>query len=86
MLAIVFMYQIWCIIKLNYPVILIMKKPESNQSDREKDVANTLATLRIENLRPSDSLALGLQDYIEGKKTTADLLEEVKAKYVALRR
>ena len=64
----------------------IMKKPESNQSDREKDVANTLATLRIENLRPSDSLALGLQDYIDGKKTTTDLLEEVKAKYVALRR
>ena len=80
------MYQIWCIIKLIYPVILIMKKPESNQSDREKDVANTLATLRIENLRPSDSLALGLQDYIYGKKTTTDLLEEVKAKYVALRR
>ena len=86
MLAIVFMYQIWCIIKMIYPVILIMKKPESNQSDREKDVANTLATLRIENLRPSDSLALGLQDYIDGEKTTTDLLEEVKAKYVALRR
>jgi hypothetical protein len=86
MLAIVFMYQIWCIIKMIYLVILIMKKPESNQSDREKDVANTLATLRIENLRPSDSLALGLQDYIDGKKTTTDLLEEVKAKYVALRR
>jgi hypothetical protein len=31
-------------------------------------------------------LKLGLQDYIEGKKTTEDLLTEVKAKYVSLRR
>ena len=38
-----------------------------NQTAREKDVANTLTSLRIENLSPSDSLKLGLQDYIEGK-------------------
>ena len=63
-----------------------MAKPYSNQTTREKDVANTLASLRIENLSPSDSLTLGLQDYIEGKKTTEALLTEVKAKYVALRR
>lgn len=63
-----------------------MAKPASDQTTREKDVANTLASLRIENLSPSDSLKLGLQEYIEGKKTTEDLLSEVKAKYVALRR
>jgi len=63
-----------------------MAKPLSDQSSREKDVANTLASLRIENLSPSDSLKLGLQDYIEGKKSTEDLLTEVKAKYVAVRR
>jgi hypothetical protein len=63
-----------------------MTKPSSNQFTRKKDVSNTLATLRIENLSPSDSLKLGLQDYIDGKKTTTDLLNEVKAKYVALRR
>jgi hypothetical protein len=63
-----------------------MAKPVSDQTAREKDVANTLASLRIENLSPSDSLKLGLQEYIEGKKTTEDLLSEVKAKYVALRR
>ncbi|CAM8641968.1 VbhA_like domain containing protein [Oxalobacteraceae bacterium] len=63
-----------------------MTNPNSSQSTREKDVSNTLATLRIENLSPSDSLKLGLQDYIDGKKTTTDLLNEVKAKYVALRR
>jgi hypothetical protein len=63
-----------------------MAKPLSDQSSREKDVANTIASLRIENLSPSDSLKLGLQDYIEGKKSTEDLLTEVKAKYVAVRR
>jgi len=63
-----------------------MAKPLSDQSSREKDVANTLASLRIENLIPSDSLKLGLQDYIEGKKSTEDLLTEVKPKYVAVRR
>ena len=63
-----------------------MAKPASDQTAREKDVANTLASLRIENLSPSDSLKLGLQEYIEGKKTTEDLLSEVKVKYVALRR
>jgi hypothetical protein len=63
-----------------------MAKPVSDQTAREKDVANTLASLRIENLSPSDSLKLGLQEYIEEKKTTEDLLSEVKAKYVALRR
>jgi hypothetical protein len=63
-----------------------MAKPLSDQSSREKDVANTLASLRIENLSPSDSLKIGLQDYIEGKKSTEDLLTEVKAKYVAVRR
>ena len=63
-----------------------MAKPVSDQTAREKHVANTLASLRIENLSPSDSLKLGLQEYIEGKKTTEDLLSEVKVKYVALRR
>ena len=63
-----------------------MAKPFPDKPTREKNVANTLASLRIENLSPSDSLKLGLQDYIEGKKTTEDLLTEVKAKYVAVRR
>ena len=45
-----------------------------------------LASLRIEKLEPSDSLKPALHAYVEGQKTTADLLNEVKAKYVALRR
>jgi hypothetical protein len=45
-----------------------------------------LATLRIEKLSPSESLKSSLQAYVDGQKTTTDLLNEVKAKYVDLRR
>ena len=63
-----------------------MPTPSQNQSERERNVANTLATLRIEKPAPSESLKPALQAYVDGQKTTADLLNEVKAKYVALRR
>ena len=55
-------------------------------SARQKNVANMLATLRIEKLSPSEILKPSLQAYVDGQKTTTDLLNEVKAKYVALRR
>lgn len=63
-----------------------MPKPALNRSVREKSFANMLATLRIENLSPSESLKASLQAYIDGQKTTTDLLNEVKAKYAALHR
>ena len=63
-----------------------MSNPAPNQSVRQRNVANMLATLRFENLRPSESLKPGLKAYVDGQKTTADLLNEVKAKYAALRR
>ena len=69
----------------NYTV-LAMPNPALNQSARQKNVANMLATLRIEKLSPSESLKPSLQAYVDGQKTTTDLLNEVKAKYVALRR
>lgn len=65
---------------------LAMPNPALNHSARQKNVANMLATLRIEKLSPSESLKPSLQAYVDGQKTTADLLNEVKAKYVALRR
>ena len=55
-----------------------------NQSLREKSVANMMASLRIDQLSPSESLQSSLQAYVEGRKTTADLLNEVRAKYLAL--
>lgn len=57
-----------------------------SQSVRQKNVANMLATLRIEKLSPSGSLKPSLQAYIDGQKTTTDLLNEVKAKYGTLQR
>jgi hypothetical protein len=63
-----------------------MPTTSQNQSERERNVANMLASLRIEKLAPSESLKPALQAYVDGQKTTADLLNEVKAKYVALRR
>jgi hypothetical protein len=63
-----------------------MPNPVLNQSDRQKNVDNMLASLRIEKLSPSESLKPSLQAYVDGHKTTTDLLNEVKAKYDALRR
>jgi len=65
---------------------LSMPNPVLTQAARQKNVANMLATLRIEKLSPSESLKPSLQAYVDGHKTTTDLLNEVKAKYVALRR
>ena len=65
---------------------LAMPNSALNQSARQKNVANMLATLRIEKLSPSESLKPSLQAYVDGQKTTTDLLNEVKAKSVALRR
>ena len=62
-----------------------MLNPAPNQSVRQRNVANMLATLRVENLGPSESLEPALKAYVDGQKTTADLLNEVKAKYGALR-
>jgi hypothetical protein len=63
-----------------------MPKLPTTTSAREKIVANTLGTLRIEKLSPSVGLKFGLDAYVSGQKTTAELLAEVKSRYVTLRR
>ena len=60
-----------------------MAEQNSNRTSRQQDVTNTLASLRLENLQPSEYLKQGLQDYVDGRKTTADLLAEVNAHYAA---
>ena len=60
-----------------------MTKQKSNRTSRQQDVTNTLASLRLENLQPSEYLKQGLQDYVDGSKTTTDLLAEVNAHYAA---
>jgi hypothetical protein len=52
-----------------------------SRAERQRNVANMLGTLRVEKLTPSESLMPSLTAYIDGQKTTADLLEEVTVKY-----
>lgn len=61
-------------------------KANVTKAVRKQIVANTLGSLRIEKLAPSPSLLTGLDSYVNGQKTTADLLNETRLKYVALRR
>jgi len=63
-----------------------MPNSTPTQATRQKIVDNTLGTLRIENLTPSEGLKSGLQAYVNGQKSTSALLDEAKSKYVALRR
>ena len=58
-----------------------MQNPVLSHAVRQKNVANMLATLRIEKLGPSESLKPAIQAYVDGNKSTSDLLNEVKAKY-----
>jgi hypothetical protein len=52
-----------------------------SRAERQRNVANMPGTLRVEELTPSESLMPSLTAYIDGRKTTADLLKEVTAKY-----
>lgn len=61
-------------------------KKISKQEARSKAVENVLASLRIEQLTPSDFVVKGLNACMAGKKTTADLLQEVVRHHAALRR
>jgi hypothetical protein len=61
-----------------------MSRPPLTQSERQQIVANTLGSLRLENLSPSESLKAALDAYVAGEKTTADLLNEISSKYFAL--
>jgi hypothetical protein len=56
------------------------------QAERQKIVDNALGTLRVENLSPSESLQAGLEAYVNGQKTTTDLLNDIKSRYVTPRR
>ena len=56
-------------------------KSDTDRTARENAVANMLANLRIEQLKPSESLSPSIQDYIAGTKSTDDLLQEARIKY-----
>jgi hypothetical protein len=56
-------------------------KSDTDRTARENAVANMLANLRIEQLKPSESLSPSIQDYIAGTKSIDDLLLEARIKY-----
>jgi len=63
-----------------------MTHPHATQAARQKIVANAIATLRIEQLSPSQGLKVDLKAYIAGQKSSSDLLQQLQSKYVTLRR
>ena len=61
-------------------------KPTLTSKARQHNVANALASARIEGISLTKRLEKDLSDYVTGKKSIAQLLEETKQRYVTLRR
>ncbi len=61
-------------------------KPSIESQVRQYNVSNALASARIEGVIPTMQLEKNLADYVSGKKSIAELLEETKQRYVTLRR
>ena len=58
----------------------------SNQSQvRKYNVSNAVASARIEGITLTKQLEQNLDDYVSGKKSIAQLVEETKKRYVTLR-
>jgi len=59
----------------------------ANQSQlRQYNVSNAVASARIEGITPTKQLEQNLTDYVAGKKSITQILEETKQRYVTLRR
>lgn len=63
-------------LRLSMPILAL------TPSERQKIVDNALGILRVENLSPSESLQAGLEAYVNGQKTTTDLLNDIKSRYI----
>ena len=53
---------------------------------RQYNVSNAVASARIEGVVPTKQLEQNLTDYVSGKKSITQILEETKQRYVTLRR
>ena len=59
----------------------------ANQSQvRQYNVSNAVASARIEGITPTKQLEQNLTDYVAGKKSIAQILEETKQRHVTLGR
>lgn len=61
-------------------------KTIAKQEVRSKRVGNVLASLRIEQLKPSDAVVRGLNACMAGQETIANLHQQVLKRHVTLRR
>ena len=52
---------------------------------RQYNVSNAVASTRIEGIVPTKQLEQNLTDYVAGKKSIAQILEETKQRYAANR-
>ena len=58
----------------------------ANQSQvRQYNVSNAVASARIEGITPTKELEQNLTDYVTGKKSIGQILEETKQLYAANR-
>jgi hypothetical protein len=53
---------------------------------RQYNATNAVASARIEGIVPTKQLEQNLAEYVAGKKSIAQILEETKQRYVTLRR
>lgn len=59
----------------------MLTKSSSESQVRQYNVSNALASARIEGVIPTMQLEKNLADYVSGKKSIAELLEETKQRF-----
>lgn len=64
----------------------MLAKFSTQSESRQYNVSNAVASARIEGIVPTKQLEQNLNDYVAGKKSIAQILEETKQRYVTLRR
>ena len=60
-------------------------KFDTQSQARQCNVSNAVASTRIEGIVPTKQLEQNLTDYVAGKKSIAQILEETKQRYAANR-
>lgn len=58
----------------------------TQSQSRQYNVSNAVASARIEGIVPAKQLEQNLAEFVAGKKSIAQILEETKQRYVTLRR
>jgi len=59
----------------------MLTKSSSESQVRQYNVSNALASARIEGVIPTKQLEKNLADYVSGKKSITELIEETKQRF-----